>query len=126
MSCCCGRRKIQIPTGIGYVDRLNQVSLLLTATKLEQMVDQHIESVLLEGLVESLDTGCVEALRGEKYAHGNGEQRLQRRGTHTRTAVTTAGNHEFSLHYVENTAANHTTNLVTSGPSKLLSDQRNN
>jgi len=40
MSCCCGRRKIQIPTGIGYVDRLNQVSLLLLVTKLERMSTQ--------------------------------------------------------------------------------------
>jgi len=30
---------------------------------------------------------------------------LQRAGTDTRTAVTTAGEHEFSLHYVEDTAA---------------------
>jgi len=38
MSCCCGRRRIQIPTGIGYANRLNRVCLLLTATKLERMV----------------------------------------------------------------------------------------
>jgi len=40
-----------------------------------------------------------------KHAHGNGDQRFQRAGTDTRTAVTTAGEHEFSLHYVEDTAA---------------------
>jgi len=77
------------------------------ATLAEFITDQNIESVLLEGLVESLDAGCVEALCGEKHAHGNGEQRFQRRGTDTRTAVTTAGDHEFSLHYVEDTAADH-------------------
>jgi len=56
-------------------------------------------------LVESLDAASVEALCGEKHAHGNGDQRFQRAGTDTRTAVTTAGEHEFSLHYVEDTAA---------------------
>ncbi|SDK20167.1 hypothetical protein SAMN05216226_1421 [Halovenus aranensis] len=75
------------------------------ATLAEFITDQNIESVLLEGLVESLDASRVEALCGEKHAHGNGEKRFQRRGTDTRTAVTTAGEHEFSLHYVEDTAA---------------------
>ena len=55
---------------------------------------------------ERLDAARVEALCGEKHAHGNGEQRFQRAGTDTRTAVTTAGEHEFDLHYVEDTAAN--------------------
>nr|UEM70091.1 transposase [uncultured organism] len=77
------------------------------ATLAEFITDQNIESVLLEGLVESLDAASVEALCGEKHAHGNGEQRFQRRGTDPRTAVTTAGDHEFSLHYVEDTAADH-------------------
>jgi hypothetical protein len=77
------------------------------ATLAEFITDQNIESVLLEGLVESLDAARVEALCGEKHAHGNGEKRFQRRGTDTRTAVTTAGEHEFSLHYVEDTAAGH-------------------
>ena len=73
----------------------------------EFVTDQNIESVLLEELVESLDAGRVEALCGEKYAHGNGDKRFQRRGTDPRTAVTTAGEHEFDLHYVEDTAADH-------------------
>lgn len=73
----------------------------------ECLTDQNIESVLLEELVESLDAARVEALCGKKHAHGNGDQRFQRRGTDTRTAVTTAGEHEFSLHYVEDTAADH-------------------
>jgi len=77
------------------------------ATLAEFITDQNVESVLLEGLVESLDAARVEALCGEKYAHGNGEQRFQRAGTDTRTAVTTAGEHEFDLHYVEDTAADH-------------------
>ncbi len=77
------------------------------ATLAEFVTDQNIESVLLEGLVESLNASRVEALCGEKHAHGNGEQRFQRAGTDTRTAVTTAGEHEFDLHYVEDTAADH-------------------
>lgn len=77
------------------------------ATLAEFITDQNIESVLLEGIVESLDAASVEALCGEKHAHGNGQQRFQRRGTDPRTAVTTAGDHEFSLHYVEDTAADH-------------------
>jgi hypothetical protein len=77
------------------------------ATLAESLTDQNVESILLEELVDSLDADCVEALCGEKHAHGNGEQRFQRRGTDTRTAVTTAGEHEFTLHYVEDTAADH-------------------
>jgi len=73
----------------------------------EFVTEQNIESVLLEALVESLDAARVEALCGEKHAHGNGNRRYQRAGTDTRTAVTTAGEHEFTLHYVEDTAADH-------------------
>ena len=77
------------------------------ATLAEFITEQNIESVLLEGLVESLDAARVEALCGEKHAHGNGDQRYQRAGTDTRKAVTTAGEHEFSLHYVRDTAPDH-------------------
>ncbi|ELY62305.1 ISH6 family transposase, partial [Natronococcus jeotgali] len=73
----------------------------------ESLTDQGIESVILESVVESLDASRVEAYCGEKHAHGNGDPRFQRAGTDTRTAVTTAGEHEFSLHYVEDTAAGH-------------------
>ena len=41
----------------------------------EFITGQNIESVLLEGLVESLDAARVEALCGEKHTHGNGENR---------------------------------------------------
>jgi len=75
------------------------------ATLAEAVTDQNLEAVLLESLVESLDAASVEALCGGKHAHGNGDQRFQRAGTDTRTAITTAGEHEFSLHYVEDTAA---------------------
>ena len=77
------------------------------ATLAEFVTDQNIESVLLKSMVESLDASRVEALCGKKHAHANGEQRFQRAGTDTRTAVTTAGEHEFDLHYVKDTAANH-------------------
>jgi hypothetical protein len=75
------------------------------ATLAEFVTEQNVESVLLESMVESLDASRVEALCGEKHATGNGDRRFQRAGTDTRTAVTTAGEHEFSLHYVEDTAA---------------------
>jgi len=61
---------------------------------------------MLEALVESLDEQLVEAYCGEKHARGNGTKRFQRAGTMTRSAVTTVGDHEFTLHYVEDTAAN--------------------
>ena len=77
------------------------------ATLAEFITEQNIESVLLESMVESLDASRVEALCGEKHAHGNGDQRFQRAGTDTRTAVTTAGEHEFDRHYVEDTAADY-------------------
>jgi len=74
------------------------------ATLAEAVTDQNLEAVLLESLVESLDAASV-GRSVVKHAHGNGDQRFQRAGTDTRTAVTTAGEHEFSLHYVEDTAA---------------------
>jgi hypothetical protein len=87
-----------------YIDDSKTIPLVTLA---EFITDQNIELILLEGIAESLDAASVEALCGEKHAHGNGEQRFQRRGTDPRTAVTTAGDHEFSLHYVEDTAADH-------------------
>jgi len=75
------------------------------ATLAEFVTEQNVDSILLESMVESLDAARVEAYCGQKHAHGNGDQRFQRAGTDTRTAVTTAGEHEFDLHYVEDTAA---------------------
>ena len=68
----------------------------------EFVTEQNVESVLLESTVES-----VGALCGEKHAHSNGDRRYQRAGTDTRTAATTVGEHEFTLHYVRDTAADH-------------------
>jgi len=64
------------------------------ATLAEAVTDQNLEAVLLESLVESLRRRRQRrALCGEKHAHGSGDQRFQRAGTDTRTAVTTAGEH---------------------------------
>ena len=71
----------------------------------EELTEQDIEATILEQLVASLDEQLVEALCGEKHARGNGDERFQRRGTKSRSAVTTAGEHDFDLHYVEDTAA---------------------
>jgi len=75
------------------------------ATFAEFLTNQHLESTLLEGVIESLDDTLVEAYCGKKHANGNGDNRFQRSTTKTRTAVTTAGEHEFSLGYVKDTTA---------------------
>ncbi|WP_255191950.1 ISH6 family transposase [Natronobeatus ordinarius] len=75
------------------------------ATLAESFTELHLEATILEELVKSLDERLVEAYCGEKHARGNGDRRFQRAGTTTRTAVTTAGEHEFSLHHVKDTAA---------------------
>ena len=72
----------------------------------EFLVKQNITSLLVESLVECLNDLLVENLCGEKHAHGNGNERFQRSATCTRSAETTAGEHTFSLDYVEDTAAN--------------------
>jgi len=75
------------------------------ATLAESLTEHHLEATILEELVKSLDERLVEAYCGEKHARGNGDRRFQRAGTSTRTAVTTAGEHEFTLHHVKDTAA---------------------
>ncbi|RLM57143.1 ISH6 family transposase [Halobellus sp. Atlit-31R] len=65
----------------------------------EFITEQNIESVLLESMVESLNAARVEALCGEKHAHGNGDRRFQRAGTDTRTAVTTAADHDEASYF---------------------------
>lgn len=80
---------------------------LTLAAVAEAVTDQQIESTILEGVIESLDESLVEAYCGEKYAQGNGTNRFQRAGTTTRQAVTTAGEHEFTLHHVEDTDPAH-------------------
>jgi hypothetical protein len=90
------------------------------ATLAEFITEQNIESVLLEGIVESLDTASVEALCGEKHAHGNGERRFQRLGTDTRKpsqppVITSSASTTLRILLLT------TTNPVTSGPSKMFS-----
>ena len=104
---------------VRFTIRTDDDKTLPLAALAEFVTNQNVESVLLESLVEPLDAVRVEALCGEKHAHGNGDQRLQRVGTDTRTAVTTAGKTEFDLHYVEDTVATHDDHLIpyTSIPS---------
>jgi hypothetical protein len=74
------------------------------ATLAEILTDENVESTLLEATVESLDAACVKAMWRETRSR-NGDKRFQRAGTDTRQAVTTAGDHEFTFHTVEDTAA---------------------
>ena len=96
---------MQAPIDLRFTISIDENKTIPLATLAEFITEQNIESVLLESMVESLDAARVEALCGEKHVTGNGDQRFQRAGTDTRTAVTTAGEHEFNLHYVEDTAA---------------------
>ncbi len=75
------------------------------ATLVESLTEIQLEATILEEVFRSLDEALVEAYCGEKHARGNGDRRFQRAGTTTRTAVTTAGEHEFTLHHVKDTAA---------------------
>jgi len=90
------------------------VQLVLTIDPTEQyplavitevLAKQNITSILVEALVECLNERLVENFCGVKHAHGNGTKRFQRSATCTRSAVTTAGEHTFTLDYVEDTAA---------------------
>ncbi len=92
---------------VRLTDSIDDDKTISLATLAEFITGQNVESVLLEGLVECLDAAHVVALCGEKHTTGNGDRRFQRAGTDTRTAVTTAGEHDFDLHYVEDTAADH-------------------
>ncbi|ELZ27523.1 hypothetical protein C475_06375 [Halosimplex carlsbadense 2-9-1] len=90
---------------VRFTIRIDADETVPPPTLAEFVTDQNIEPVLLESIVERLDAARVEALCGEKHAHGNGDQRFRRAGIDTCTAVTTASEHEFDLHYVEDTAA---------------------
>jgi len=71
----------------------------------EILSKQNITSLLVEALVECLNECLVERYCGPKHAYGNGNNRYQRSATCTRSAATTAGEHTFTLDYVEDTAA---------------------
>ena len=96
---------MQATIDLRFTISIDENKTIPLATLAESITEQNIESVLLESMVESLDAARVEALCGKKHATGNGSRRLQRAGTDTRTTVTTAGEHEFDLHYVKDTAA---------------------
>ncbi|WP_394342646.1 ISH6 family transposase [Saliphagus sp. LR7] len=96
---------MQITLTIHLVLSIDPTEQYPLAAVAEFLTDQNIESTLLESLIESLNEHLVEAYCGEKHAHGNGNERFQRSATTTtRSAVTTAGEHEFTLDYVEDTA----------------------
>lgn len=95
---------IQITLIIHLVLSIDPTERYPLAAVAEFLTDQNIESTLLEALIESLNEVLVEAYCGEKHAYGNGNERFQRSATSTRSAVTTAGEHEFTLDYVEDTA----------------------
>ena len=76
---------------------------LTLAAIADAVTEQDLDSTILEELVGSLDQELVEEYCGEKHARGNGDSRYQRAGTASRSATTTAGEHEFDLHYVHDT-----------------------
>jgi|AntDeeMinimDraft_5_1070356.scaffolds.fasta_scaffold15020_1 transposase-like protein len=84
-----------------FIDPTEQYPL---ATIAEFITHQNLESTLLEALIERLNEVLVEAYCGEKHAPGNGTKRFKRSASSTRSAVTTAGEHEFALDYVKDTA----------------------
>jgi len=90
------------------------------ATLAEAVTDQNLEAVLLESLVESLDAASVEALCGEKHAHGNGDQRFQRAGTDT-PQLSQLPENTSSLSTTSKIQPLPQTNPATSGPSKTFS-----
>ncbi len=96
---------IEISVTIHFVLTIDPTEQYPLAAFAEFLTEQHLESTLLEPIIESLNDVLVEAYCGEKHAQGNGANRFQRLTTKTRTAVTTAGEHEFSLGYVEDTTA---------------------
>jgi hypothetical protein len=96
---------IEVTVTIHFVLTIDPTEQYSLATFAEFLSEQRLESTLLEAIIESLNDVLVEAYCGEKHAQGNGTNRFQRSTTKTRTAVTTAGEHEFSLGYVEDTAA---------------------
>jgi hypothetical protein len=96
---------IEVTLTIHFVLFIDPTERYPLAAFAEFLTDQRLESTLLEEIIESLNEYLVEAYCGEKHATGNGTNRFQRSTTKTRTAVTTAGEHELSLGYVKDTAA---------------------
>lgn len=101
------RCPIHAEINVRFERRIDEDKTILLATFSESITEQHVESVLVESVVERLDASRVETLCGKKHAHGNGDQRFQRAGTETPQPSQPPSEHEFDLHYVEDTAANH-------------------
>lgn len=96
---------VKVTVTIHFVLTIDPTEQFPLAAFAEFLTEQRLESTLLEAIIESLNDILVEAYCGKKHAQGNGSNRFQRSTTKTRTAVTTVGEHEFSLGYVEDTAA---------------------
>jgi hypothetical protein len=96
---------IEITLTVQLVLTIDPTEQYPLATISEVLVKQNITSLLVESLVECLNDRLVESFCGEKHARGNGNRRFQRSARCTRSAETTAGEHTFTLDYVEDTAA---------------------
>jgi len=96
---------IEVTVTIHFVLTIDPTEQYPLAAFAEFLTEQRLEATLLEAIIESLNDVLIEAYCGEKHAQGNGTNRFQRSTSKTRTAVTTVGEHEFSLGYVEDTAA---------------------
>ena len=83
---------------------IDEDKTLTLATIAEAVTEQALASTILEEFVDSFDEQLVKEYCGEKHARGNGDSRYQRAGTASRSATTTAGEHEFDLHYIHDTA----------------------
>lgn len=82
---------------------IDEGKTLTLGTLASEITDQEIEAKIVESVVHSVDTQRTQDYCGEKYERGNGTKRFQRAGTTTRTATTSAGTHEFTLHQVRDT-----------------------
>jgi len=96
---------IEVTVTVHFVLTIDPTEQYPLAAFAEFLTEQRLESTLLEAIIESLNDVLIEAYCGEKHARGNGTNRFQRSTTKTRTAVTTVGEHAFSLGYVEDTEA---------------------
>jgi len=76
---------------------------LTLGTLASAITEEEIEAKIVETVVQEPDSHAVYRYFGHKYARGNGRKRFQRAGTSTRSATTTAGEHEFTLHDVKDT-----------------------
>ncbi len=104
-----------------------QFTLVSTQTKryrlplAESLTEIQLEATILEEIVRSLDRRSSRRI-AEKHARGNGDRRFQRANRHEQPF---AGEHEFTLHHVKDTAATGTIQ-PTSGHSRISSNSTDN